>query len=170
MPERPAVPIELALDQNFPEPILRALDEFVTDVRLIPLRQVDPRLTDLDDRSLLIALQQRGFPGLVTNNYKMLSNPKELAAVLKTHLAVFAIEGVGHDPIRATGALLLDLPGAVRRLRQRGGRVFWLRPRNPQPQDAWELFERAAQRLHADPAALYDEVKVTDEELSTSVL
>lgn len=170
MREPLAAPIELALDQNFPEPILHALDEFIIDVRLIPLRQIDPRLSDLDDRPLLIALQQRGFPGLVTNNYKMLSNPKELAAVLKTRLSVFAIQGVGHDPIRATGALLLDLPGAVRRMREAGGRVFWLRPRNPQPQDAWELFERAAERLHTDVTALYDEVKVTDEELSTPVL
>lgn len=87
------------MDQNFPEPILRALDEFIIDVRLIPLRQIDPRLPELDDRPLLIALQQRGFPGLVTNNYKMLSNPKELAAILKTRLSVFAIDassGSGH--------------------------------------------------------------------------
>lgn len=170
MPEPSAAPIELALDQNFPEPILRSLDEFIVDVRLIPLRQIDPRLSDLDDRSLLIALHQRDFPGLVTNNYKMLSNPKELAAVLKTRLSVFAIEGVGHDPIRATGALLLDLPGAVRRMHEGGGRVFWLRPRNPQPQDAWELFDRAAQRLHVDATELYDEVKVTDEEVASPVL
>lgn len=169
MADPPAAPLELALDQNFPEPILRALDEFIIDVRLVPLRQIDPRLPDLDDRPLLIALQQRGFPGLVTNNYKMLSNPKELAAILKTRLSVFAIEGVGHDPIRATGALLLDLPGAVRRMREAPGRVFWLRPRNPQPQDAWELFQRAAERLHTDAAALYDEVKVTDGELATPI-
>lgn len=169
MPEPPAAPLELALDQNFPEPLLRALDEFIIDVRLIPLRQIDPRLPELDDRPLLIALQQRGFPGLVTNNYKMLSNPKELAAILKTRLSVFAIEGVGHDPIRATGALLLDLPGAVRRMREAAGRVFWLRPRNPQPQDAWELFQRAAERLRTDAAALYDEVKVTDDELAAPI-
>lgn len=116
----------------------------------------------------MIALQQRGFTGLVTNNYKMLSNPKELAAILKTPVGV-AIEGVGHDPIRATGALLLDLPGAVRRIRGAGGRVFWQRPRNPQPQDAWELFQRAADRLHADATALYEDVKVTDNELTSPV-
>lgn len=106
---------------------------------------------------------------MVTNNYKMLSNPKELTAILKTRLSVFAIEGVGHDPIRATGALLLDLPGAVRRMRETSGRVFWLRPRNPQPQDAWELFRRAADRLHTDASALYEDVKDGDEELTSPV-
>ena len=42
MAQPPAAPLELALDQNFPEPILRALDEFIVDVHLIPLRQIDP--------------------------------------------------------------------------------------------------------------------------------
>ncbi|MGH9071772.1 MAG: hypothetical protein ACRDX8_11550 [Acidimicrobiales bacterium] len=46
----------------------------------------------------------------------MLRNPADLAALLRTRLSVFAIEGVGHDPIRATGAVLLDLSGAIRRM------------------------------------------------------
>lgn len=138
-------------------------------MRRVPLRQIDPRLPELDERPLLIALQQRGFPGLVTNNYRMLSNPKGLAAILKTRPSVFAIEGVDHDSTRATGALLLDLPGAVRRMREAGGRVFWLRPRNPQPQDAWELLQRAADRLHAGASTLYEDVKATVEELTSPV-
>lgn len=67
---------ELALDQNFPEPILRCLDEYVADVRLVPLRSIDSRLSTLDDRELVIALHQLGWKGLVTNNYRMLKNPK----------------------------------------------------------------------------------------------
>ena len=82
------------------------------DIQLLPLRAIDEELTQLDDRNLLIALKQLEFKGLVTLNYKMLRNPKELAAVLKTKLNIFAVEGVGHDPIRATGALLLDLQPA----------------------------------------------------------
>lgn len=65
---------------------------------------------------LLIALHQLGWAGLVTNDYRMLRNPADLAALLRTRLSVFAIEGVGHDPIRATGAVLLDLSGAIRRM------------------------------------------------------
>ena len=106
--------MRLPLDQNFPEPILEQLQPWMGDIQLLPLRTIDEELTQLDDRNLLIALKQLEFKGLVTLNYKMLRNPKELAAVLKTKLNIFAVEGVGHDPIRATGALLLDLRAFLR--------------------------------------------------------
>lgn len=106
----------LTLEQNFPIPILAALSELIVDVELVPLKNIDPRLSTLDDRDLIVALHQLGWRGLVTNNYKMLKNPKELAAIIRTRLTVFAIEGVGDDPIRATGAVLLDLPGALKRM------------------------------------------------------
>ena len=164
-----ATPITLALDHNFPEPILAALDEFMIDIRLIPIRRIDGQLPDLDDRQLVISLHQLGYAGLVTNNYKMLRNPTELAAILRTKITVFAIEGVGHDPLRATGALLLDLPGAVRKMSDKPG-VFWLRPRNPQLVDPWELFKDAAEHQHRVPAELYEEVAVSDEELRRRVI
>lgn len=164
-----AAPITLALDHNFPEPILAALDEFMIDIRLVPIRRIDDRLPDLDDRQLVIALHQLGYRGLVTNNYKMLKNPTELAAILKTKLTVLAIEGVGHDPLRATGALLLDLPGAARKMTTQSG-VFWLRPRNPELVDPWTLFERAAEHQNRSPSELYEEVAVSEEELRREIL
>lgn len=109
--------MEVPLDHNFPTPILDCLQGFIPDVTLLPLRRIEPALADLDDRNLVIALHQLGYKGFVTSNYKMLQNPRELAAVLKTKLSVFAIEGVGHDPVRATGALLLDLPSVEVQLR-----------------------------------------------------
>ncbi len=168
MPRRQ--PIRLALDQNFPTPILAALADFIVDIELIPLRKIDPRLSNLDDRTLVIALHQLGFPGLVTNNYKMLKNPKELAAIIATKLTVFAIEGVGDDPIRATGAVLLDLPGALKRLDSRKAQVFWMRPRNPTPEDPTALFQRAAEHQHRDQDDLLAELRVSKDELRRSVL
>ena len=163
-------PVRLALDQNFPIPILAALAEFIVDIELVPLRKIDPRLSSLDDRTLVVALRQLGFPGLVTNNYKMLKNPKELAAIIATKLTVFAIEGVGDDPIRATGALLLDLPGALKRMDSRRAQVFWMRPRNPMPEDPMALFRRAADHQHRDVAALFAELVVSKDELRVPVL
>ena len=92
--------MRLPLDQNFPAPILGQLKPWMGDIQLLPLRTIDEELTQLDDRDLLIALKQLEFEGLVTLNYKMLRNPKELAAVLKTKLNIFAVEGVGQrsDP------------------------------------------------------------------------
>ena len=162
--------MRLPLDQNFPEPILGQLEPWMRDIELLPLRTIDEELTRLDDRSLLIALKQLEFEGLVTLNYKMLRNPKELAAVLKTRLNVFTVEGVGHDPIRATGALLLDLGPAVNAIESGRTGVFWLRPRSPQPQDPWDLFERAAKNHNADAAVLYEQVKVSDADLAASIL
>lgn len=166
----PRRPHRLALDQNFPTPILAALAEFIVDIELVPLRKIDPRLSVLDDRALVVALHQLGFQGLVTNNYKMLKNPKELAAIVATKLTVFAIEGVGDDPIRATGALLLDLPGALKRMDSRKAQVFWMRPRNPMPEDPMALFQRAADHQHRDADALFAELVVSNEELRAPVL
>lgn len=166
----PRRPHRLALDQNFPTPILAALADFIVDIELVPLRKIDPRLSTLDDRALVIALHQLGFRGLVTNNYKMLKNPKELAAIVATKLTVFAIEGVGDDPIRATGALLLDLPGALKRMDSRKAQVFWMRPRNPMPEDPMALFQRAAEHQHRDASALFAELVVSNDELRAPVL
>ena len=166
----PRRPIRLALDQNFPTPILAALADFIVDIELIPLRKIDQRLSTLDDRTLVIALRQLGFEGLVTNNYKMLKNPKELAAIVATKLTVFAIEGVGDDPIRATGALLLDLPGALKRMDSRKAQVFWMRPRNPMPEDPMALFQRAADHQHRDASTLFAELVVSKSELLAPVL
>ena len=162
--------MRLPLDQNFPAPILGQLKPWMGDIQLLPLRTIDEELTQLDDRDLLIALKQLEFEGLVTLNYKMLRNPKELAAVLKTKLNIFAVEGVGHDPIRATGPLLLDLQPAVNAIESGRTGVFWLRPRSPQPQDPWELFERAAKNHGEDAAELYEQVKVSDADLETLIL
>lgn len=87
------------------------------DIKLTHIPNIDPRLSELSDRKLFIALRQLGYDGLVTNNYKMLSVPEELAAIVKTKAVVVAIEALGHDPIRAVGALLLELPGLADRVR-----------------------------------------------------
>ena len=166
----PRRPVRLALDQNFPTPILAALADFIVDIELIPLRKIDPRLSTLDDRTLVVALHQLGFPGLVTNNYKMLKNPKELAAIIATKLTVFAIEGVGNDPIRATGALLLDLPGALKRMDSRKAQVFSMRPRNPTPEDPTTLFRRAAEHQHRDSDDLLAELAVSKADLEARIL
>ena len=162
--------MRLPLDQNFPEPILTSLEPWMGDVELMPLRTIDPRLAELDDRRLLIALKQLGFDGLVTLNYRMLRNPNELAAVLRTHLTIIAVESVGHDPIRATGALLLNLRHVINAMRAGRPGVYWLRPRAPQPQDPWELFRTAAARRNIDATTLYETLKVSDDEMGTDIL
>ena len=162
--------MELPLDHNFPEPLLEAISPYLTDLTLIPIRRIDDRLVDLEDRKLIIALHQLGYQGLVTNDYHMLKNPNELAAILKTKLSIFAIQGLGHDPIRAAGAILLDLPSVVRATESGRDGVFWLRPRTPSPRAPWDLFKKAAKQLKKNTEELYTEVKVSDEEMSVPIL
>lgn len=159
--------MQIPIDQNFPEPIVEALSPYVPDFDFLPLRKIAPQLPETSDRELLIVLHKLQFNWLITLNYKMLRNPAELAAIIKTKINVFAIEGLGHDPIRATGALLLHLPPAIRTVANSGHHgVFWIRTSQPKQHDAWELFSSAAERRNQDAASLYTEVEVNDSELS----
>lgn len=101
--------LRLALDHNFPTPILALLDRYLPDLDLVPVRTIDHRMPDLGDRELILALHQAGWPALVTSNYKMLRNPKELAAILRTKLTVVAVEGVGGEGHRCRA----DVAGSV---------------------------------------------------------
>jgi hypothetical protein len=161
--------LRFVLDQNFP-PLVLEVAEYFPNTELKPLFQIDPRICDLDDRRLIIYLQQAGWHGLITNNYKMLWVPAEIAAIVKAKIAVFAVEGLGDDPLRATGAVLQHLPAILRRVTPGKAQVFRTgKPRSPQPASAWNYFQEAADRRKADASELYQQVKVTDEELATPI-
>ena len=163
--------LRLALDQNFPTPLINAVRDYLpADLEVRSLREIDPRLSDLEDRPLFIALHQLGWDGLITNNYKMLDVPSEIAAIVKTKATVIAVEGLGHDPLRAVGALLLELPGLADRIRTGTSNVFRLAYRRRSPEDGWAYFQRAAERVEQQPTSLWKRVRVTDAELAEPVL
>jgi hypothetical protein len=64
-----------ALDHNFPQPVLAALADALPQVELVPIRDIDPSLADLDGWELLRELHrhERGWDGMVTNDDAMLS-------------------------------------------------------------------------------------------------
>jgi hypothetical protein len=100
----------------------------------------------------------------------MLRQPVEIAAIVKTKLTIFAVQGLGDDPIRAAGAVLLDLPGALKRIVPRRSHVFLVNPRNPVPRESWDYFREAAGRRKVAPERLYDDVRVSEAELRSPVL
>jgi len=104
------------------------------------------RLSELDDRTLFLALHHLGWHGLVTNNYKMLDVPAELGPIVRTQAVVVAVEGLGHDPLRAVGALLLELPGVSSRVLRRRSNVFRLAYRRRMAEDARTRFQQVAER------------------------
>lgn len=163
--------LRLALDQNFPTPLIRAVADYLpAELEIESVHRIDRRLSELDDRPLILALHQLGWHGLITNNYKMLDVPQEVAAIVKTKAAVVAVEGLGHDPLRAVGALLLELPGLAQRLQERRSNVFRLAYRQRNAEDAWNFFRRAAERRGRTAEELWREVGVTDDELRTPIL
>ncbi len=101
-----------ALDQNFPQPIVSALSEFMAEAELVALADIDARLADLDDWEVLLALHhhEREWDGLLTTDTGMLSLPRELAVLMQTRLTLVVAHAAGHDPLKATGLVLTYLP------------------------------------------------------------
>ena len=160
----------LALDQAFPIPVMNALGRFLPEVELVPLRRIDNRLIALGDRELLLDLHQLGWAGVVTTNAKLLRGPATVAALVATELAVIVLDGVGDDPLRATGALLLALPGALAALEPGEPRVVHVRSGITTRSTAPELLARLAARQRRDPDELLGEYGIGPDELAVPVL
>jgi hypothetical protein len=100
-----------ALDQNFPEPIVLAIVKAVPAAELVPVREIDPSLAEVEDWELLVALRRHPSPwdGLITNDAAMLAQAKEMAILQQTGLTLVIARGEGSNPIRAAGVLLCHL-------------------------------------------------------------
>lgn len=140
------VQTSVVLDHNFPESIIRPLSPMLPNfISLVWIKEIDSSFPDLEDHELIYALYDHGFSVMVTNNYKMLSEPWVLAAIYRTRFTVLSIEKSGHDPLVATGVLLRDLLPSIRKI-ARHGQAFSLRPVTPNPEKAWILLKRHAAR------------------------
>ncbi|MDQ3484810.1 MAG: hypothetical protein M3445_05295, partial [Actinomycetota bacterium] len=89
---------------------------------------------------------------------------------ISTKSVLVAVEKLGHDPLRAVGVLLLELPGIVERLHPGRPNVFRLRYERRQPSDGWEFMTRAADRLGLSSDELWQQVRVDEVELARPVL
>jgi hypothetical protein len=134
----PANPKLFALDENFPEPIIRMLDKFITVAEFVSVRHIDPSFPGLDDWQLIAALHNHDRPwdGLITMDRRMLSLAPELNALIQTGLTLVVVHGQGHNPIRATGLVLTHIDHICGQTRPGRGQV-------------WDL--SAAQRDHKRP-------------------
>jgi hypothetical protein len=167
------LPALFALDQNFPEPIVVALDEFIPEVELVPLRDIDPLLTsDIEDWELLVALyhHERPWDGLITTDSRILNQAREMAVLRQTNLTLVVAEEAGHDPIRATGLLFTHLSWIAGRTTIQEAQVWQLRARNRPPADPWTYLERIAEHQNRSIETVWREARLTTDELADDPL
>lgn len=129
------VPRPIALDHNFPKPIVQAVARWLPELAFHWIKDLSGDLNLLEDHDLVYELQRRRFPIMVTNNHRMLDDERVLVAIEQTRLTVVAIERAGDDPVLATGVLLRDLPRVLASDHNKG-LYFRVRPTSPRPKRA----------------------------------
>lgn len=161
-----------ALDHNFPKPIVDALAQFQPDAELVRISEIDPRMADLDDWRVLLALHhhERHFDGLITQDSSMLNLPKELSVLIQTRLTLVVAMESGDSPVKATGLLFAYLPGICQRTDPSEPQVWRLRAANRDADPAWEHLWRLADKRDQNPQAVFGESRLSDAELATDPL
>ena len=164
--------MRFALDQNYPLPIVAALQEYMTEAELVALADIDSVLTDIDDWQVLPSLHHHplDWDGLITTDSGILSLPREVAVLLQTRLTLVVADAAGHDPLKATGLVLTYLPWIAAHSRRDEAQVWVLRARNQPPKDPWELIRKIADRRGVTPQTLYEAEKLTPREFATDPL
>jgi hypothetical protein len=161
-----------ALDQNFPQPIVDALAEYIIEAELVPIGEIDERLATLDDWEVMLALHrhERPWDGLITTDANMLALPRELAVLMQTKLTLVVAKESGHDPIKATGLLLAYLPGICQRTDPDKSQLWTLRAVQKSADDPWDHFERIARQRGTTASKLYGVNKLGSEEIARDPL
>src|SRR4051794_37539488 len=169
----PATRRLLALDHNFPQPIVEVLvDVFEPDADLVPIGDIDARMPDLEDWQVLLALyhHDRAFDGLVTTDSGMVQLPRELAVLMQTKLTLIVTLAAGHDPIKATGLLFSHLAGICNRIQGDVAQLWTPSAVSRAHTDPWDTLKSVAEHQHREHHALFDQVKLTSKELATDPL
>ena len=167
------MPRRFALDQNFPEPIVDGLADWLAqDAELVPIRRIDRRMATLDDWEVLLALHaaDEQWDGLITTDANMFSLPRELAVLCQTKLTLVVAEAVGHDPIKATGLVLAHVSRICEQTNPDRAQVWRLRTSTKPADDPWEFVRRVAERRGATANDLYASERVSDAQLKRTPL
>lgn len=146
--------LRLALDHNFPLPVVTALRPSIAGVSLESVSEIDARLPLADDWQVILALSQKGYDGLVTQDAKMLNLAKELLVMEQTKLTVIAIESTGHHPVAATGILLAHLDRLRLRIDRLRPQVWRLNVKLGSSEHPGTYLNKVAKHSHVSPADL----------------
>jgi hypothetical protein len=161
-----------ALDHNFPDPIVRVLAEYQSDAELVRIDQINPRLADVDDWELLLALHHHDRPwdGLITTDSSMVNQGLELATLIHTKLTLVVAAESGHNPVKASGLLFAYLAGICKRTDSSTSQVWILRAANRPADDPWDLLKRFAAHNNREVDEVWSEYRLSPEVLATNPL
>ena len=88
----------------------------------------------------------------------------------RTQAVVVAVEGLGHDPLRAVAAPSLELPGCRNRVLPGRSNVFRLACCRRMAEDARTHFQQVAERRGRVADELWQEVLVSEDEFARARL
>lgn len=161
-----------ALDHNFPQPIVDVLVEFQEDAELVRIDEIHPRMPDLDDWEVLLALHldPRSWDGLITTDTRILNQPLELSVLLQTQLTLVAIREAGHNPVKATGLLFAYLSGICRRTQDDRPQIWTPAAAERPHQEPWDALKRVAEHRNEEAQALFYAHRLSTEDLARNPL
>ena len=138
-----------ALDENFPQPILReAIDKFVLGLHIVLLRDIDQTLLGAyQDDELVRELARRRVDGLITCDDSMVFRPEVLKAIDEARFSVVTCRRAGDDPVWASGLLLVHMPDVARRYRRDRPQLWRLGTVESRPIPFREHVKRVSSRL-----------------------
>lgn len=146
---------QVALDHNFPEPVLASVDRWLKDVEFHHLRHIDPAVAELQDHELIYDLHDRDLSILVTHNWKMQNDPRVVVAVHLTKFTLLTLRRSGDDMIFATGVLLRDIVPVLRKEVPKS-QVFKAKPSHIRPEPAYTILQDLARHDNTTADALID--------------
>jgi hypothetical protein len=162
-----------ALDQNFPQPIVDSLRDWLeADAELTPIAEVHPDMATLDDWQVLLALHtdERPWDGLITTDARMLNLPRELAVLCQTKLTLVVAVAAGHDPIKATGLVFAHISNICQRTRADRAQVWRLATVARDADNPWNHLDRAARRRGETASEAFARERLDDRALRRSPL
>lgn len=144
----------------------------MSEAELVAVKDIDPRMSELDDWQLLHALHHhpRPWDGLVTTDVGIARLPRELAVLEQTKLSLVIADASGHDPIRATGLVLARLGNVCNRTAEDHAQIWFLRAAERKP-DSPRLHLDAISKYHGLSAGeLFDQARLSRAEFARNPL
>lgn len=145
--------MHFVLDQNFPFQATGL--PWPPGIVVSALKAIDPELTrDHDDWEIFQALQSRGdVNGFITNDASLLHLAREMVMLAHTNLTLIVIDGLGGDPLGATGLLMIHLP-QIAKQNHPTPRIYLLKRPNLTLTKVRPIIDTLARRAGVTPATL----------------